>query len=605
MIFTENFEAKAESAESKPEKAEGVESAESSGPKLGFVPLNEVFGYIVKQLWLFPVGVIASIIVFFYIRKNQDSFFKKSFYVAAPILIAIIILYIYYAPKPRSHYFLSVLFGDKPIVSDFKHKVGKTWPFLGSAVLTMNDNNYIFVGGGQGQDDALLLYNKETKKFDNVIKDYNISSKEATFSAVSIDINGDGLNDLIVGRSDGVTLYKQTDNKTFKKIKILGKKDKVPLALSVSDYNLDGRADIYVSYDTLQKNYRGSVFNDPSHNRQNILLKNKSSSANDISFVDVTKKTKSGGKHNTFTSAFVDFNNDNYPDLIVSNDNAEIEILENKGGKEFKTTHPHNLKGNWMGIGVGDVDQDGIQDVFLTNLGEDIDRDKLSKGDIRPDQKQAFAHVLLQNDGNFKFLDIIKKSGTEEMSKGFGWGSLLVDLNNDSLIDIIFGENFMLNPSHWLFGGVGRQFNQTKDGKFKRKFQYNNKGFGQTPMHVDIDRDGIKDVIWINMGGNVRAYLNKNEENNNYINVMLPETTEFLNAKVVLETTSGKKFYKEMIQGGPGFGGDSQTGMIAFGLGKKLVPKEIRVHTIKGKKYSVKGPKINSTLLLKELRREK
>ena len=73
----------------------------------------------------------------------------------------------------------------------------------------------------------------------------------------------------------------------------------------------------------------------------------------------------------------------------------------------------------------------------------------------------------------------------------------------------------------------------------------------------------------------------------------------------MLETTKGKKFYKELIIGGLGFGGDGESGMINFGLGKDLVPAEIRVHLLNGKMYSVKNPKINSTLILKQLNRVK
>jgi len=341
---TEGAESKAEGAES---KAEGAESAEGSGQKIGFLPVKEVAKYIVKQLWPVLVAIGVSVLVFFVIRKWRMKIWKKLVWISVPVLLSLLYLYFTYMPKPRSYYFLSVLFGDKPIKSDFSHKAsGKGWPYSGSSVLVMNDNNYIFIGGGDQQDDVLLLYNTETKKFDNVISEYNISDKSATYSAVSIDIDGDGLNDLVVGRENGVTLYKQTKGKKFKKIPILGKKDKVPLGLSISDFNKDGRPDIYVSYFTPKSKYRGTVFNDPSHSRTNVLLKNTSKGKKDLSFEDVTVKTKSGGKYNTFSSAWVDLNNDTYPDLVLANDSGEIEILKNKGGKGFETTMPHNFKWN-------------------------------------------------------------------------------------------------------------------------------------------------------------------------------------------------------------------------------------------------------------------
>ncbi len=47
---------------------------------------------------------------------------------------------------------------------------------------------------------------------------------------------------------------------------------KFPLALSISDYNKDNKPDIYVSYYINFNKYKGTVFNDPSHNRKNVLL---------------------------------------------------------------------------------------------------------------------------------------------------------------------------------------------------------------------------------------------------------------------------------------------------------------------------------------------
>lgn len=595
-------EGKAESAESVESKAEG--SAESSAEgRVGMFSVKDIIEYVIKQLWQFLLSLPIAFAIFFFIRNKNMKIWKKGILIISPVIISLIYLYYHYMAKPRSYYFLSIIFGEQPIKSDWKHTVGdKGWSFSGSAVLVMNGKNYIFVGNGEGNDDALLLYNPQTKKLDNVISKYNISDKSASYSAVSIDIDNDGLTDLIVGRDDGVTLYKQTKFGNFKKIKLTDKQDRVPLGLSISDYNVDGKTDLYISYFTKQDKYRGTVFNDSSHNRENVLLKNISKEGK-IEFTDVTAKLGAGGKYNTFTSAFIDINNDGFPDLVLSNDSGPIEVLENREGKGFNTTMPHNALGNYMGLGIGDIDQDGDLDLFLTNLGEDISRDKLSKGDVRSNQKQEFKHVLLKNNGDFKFVDIINKSGSKEMKKGFGWGGLLKDLNNDSRIDLLFAENFLLNPSHWLFGGVGRQFMQNKEGKFKRSFDYKNPNFGQSPMFLDLDKDGIKDIIWINMGGPILAYLNKSK--NNFVNVILPKNSLFLNAKIVLETMNGKKFYKELIIGGQGLGSDTESGMISFGLGKSLVPKMIRVYLLNGTEYSVKSPKINSTLLLKQLKLEK
>ena len=171
---------------------------------------------------------------------------------------------------------------------------------------------------------------------------------------------------------------------------------------------------------------------------------------------------------------------------------------------------------------------------------------------------------------NFKFVDVTEKQGVSK--KGFGWGAVIADINLDKNVDLIFAENIMLYPKHWVYPNP-KYYYENKNGRFERKIKYKNPHFGQTPLLADINKDGIKDVIWINMNGPAKAYINKNLENNNFINVKLPETSEFANSKVVLDT-GARKYYREIIQGGHGFGSD-QGNTVSFGLGKLNKLKEI------------------------------
>jgi len=572
-------------------------SAEAEGIQL--TPTT-IFNQVYKDLPELFIGLTLSIITLIWMWNQKKVWYKKLILVLLPLFVTHFYLKIKHAPQPKLHYFLSILGGDKPMDTGFKHKRKSGWPFSGSSVLSHGNDNLIFIGGGKGQNDSLLIYDNNRKQFLELIQKTNLSSPEATYSAVSFDMDNNGFDDLIIGRENGVYLYQNFGNLQFKKTKILSKasmKDKVPLALSVSDYNKDGKPDVYVSNFMPMTKYRGTVFNDPNHMRGNILLKNVTTNNNDIKFIDITADTGSGGKFNTFTSAFVDLNNDSWPDLVLSHDSGEIEVLKNKKGNYFTSTLPFNKKGNWMGIGTGDIDNDGDQDLFLTNIGDDIRRDSSTYGDIKPGQQQAFAHVLLRNDGNFKFVDVTKEKGIS--GKGFGWGAVMADLNLDKNTDILFAENTQLYANDWVYPKPGYYYEQTSDGKFVRKFKYKNPHFGQTPLVADINNDNIKDVVWINMNGPAKAYINRNLENNNFINVKLPETAEFANAKIVLDTGT-RKYYREIVQGGHGFGSD-QGNTVSFGLGKSNRVKEIRVYTTRGKQYKVNNPKINSTVVMKKV----
>jgi hypothetical protein len=287
----------------------------------------------------------------------------------------------------------------------------------------------------------------------------------------------------------------------------------------------------------------------------------------------------------------------------LSHDSGNIEILKNNKGSfehlDYTKLGNYNYFGNWMGIASGDYDNDGDQDLFLTNIGNDIPGSQMSLGDIKNDQNLIFKHVLLRNDGKFKFVEESKKKGIP--GDGFGWGALFADIDNDSNLDLLFSENVKiylsqllnLKPSHYY-----NNINKNIDSNIsKRKFDFNNHNYGQTPIITDINNDNIKDIIWINyMGPPIVAYLNKNKQNN-YIIVNLPKNHEFINSKIVLDTGS-KKLYYENIIGGLGLGSDSNDGLINFGLNNINMVRNIKIYTLSGKIYTINNPKINSIIKL-------
>ena len=103
--------------------------------------------------------------------------------------------------------------------------------------------------------------------------------------------------------------------------------------------------------------------------------------------------------------------------------------------------------------------------------------------------------------------------------------------------------------------------------------------------------------MWVNVKGPVQIFSNQDWKENNYLNVRLPSTPEFANARITLETQDGATFIRENIQGGVGFGSD-QSETHSFGLGKDMQPEKITVETIYGKKYVHDKPKINTTVFV-------
>lgn len=95
-----------------------------------------------------------------------------------------------------------------PVPSAFTHVWTKgTHPFTGAAVIDINgDGSFeIFVGGGEGQRDALLSYCNG--QLVNIEHGTGLSNDSATYGSTAIDMDADGDTDLLVARENGVYLY--------------------------------------------------------------------------------------------------------------------------------------------------------------------------------------------------------------------------------------------------------------------------------------------------------------------------------------------------------------------------------------------------------------
>ena len=497
-------------------------------------------------------------------------------------------------------YILSITTIKKPLIKApyFNRKftgMKNSFPFVAAIAIDINNDGKesLFIGGGENQDDMLL--DVVDGKLVNIIKGTGLSSMFPTYGGISIDLDNDRYSDLIVAREDGVTLYMNNKNGTFRSKKLMNSaEDTVPIAVAAADFNKDGIVDLYISNfikSGLLKNYQ---FNNPEHSKPNVLLQGVGNG----NYMDVTAKQGVAGLSNTFTSVFADLNNDTHPDLVVANDAGEIDIYENKKGQFVKRKIDAGY-GFWMGIGVGDYDNDGDLDLFLSNVS-DYSPHSMTKGTpetgLQPHQRANNNHIILRNDGNFKFVDVTDTYLKNKL--GFGWSGVFEDIDLDGKLDLLFGVNYMKHPYHKYIKHVQPvMMNQGKNKPFKQNYQYSDTGFGHTPMLIDLDNDNIKDVVWVNIMGPLKIYSNKNYKQNNFINVKLPSTVKYTNAKIYVTMDNGQVLMRENIQGGIGFGGD-QSNIHTFGLGKHKV-KNVVVRTIYGKTHTLLNPKTNSTVVLK------
>jgi len=273
----------------------------------------------------------------------------------------------------------------------------------------------IFVGGGNGQEDVLLSYDGE--KFINVIDGTGLSSIETTFGAISLDVNDDGWQDMIISRMNKLYLYLNYEGVFDREeIPINLEENSIIFSVAPGDINKDGFVDLYVSTFITTNFFSSATYNDPLHGKKNILLLNNG----DNTFTDITEESGTGIKQNTFSSIFVDLDGDGFQDLVVSLNTDRFRVYRNLGNLKFESTEFLTGYGAWMGVSVGDIDNDGDQDLFLSNMGN-FAPNFLIIGDLRDDQILDTDWALLRNDGGMKFSRVDKEKGLDNLE--FAWGS--------------------------------------------------------------------------------------------------------------------------------------------------------------------------------------
>ncbi len=279
-----------------------------------------------------------------------------------------------------------------------------------------------------------------TGKFTNVTDQVGLPRKNlgGVRAAAWVDLDGDGWEDLIldarVYRNVGGGKFEDyTDHCTLK----------LPLNCSgilVADYDRDGKLDLYLTR-TGPPGNMSWLEGQSSEAKGNLLYRN----LGDWKFEDATKKSGTrGGYRSTFTAAWLDVNDDGWPDLYVPNEFGNGVLLVNNQDGTFKhhllADHPADF--GTMGLAVGDIDNDGRIDIYCANMYSKAGTRVI--GNMKPDayppkvmeklRRLVAGSQLHLNKGDLKFQQV----GEEKQLASVGWayGAALADLDGDGFLDV-------------------------------------------------------------------------------------------------------------------------------------------------------------------------
>jgi len=226
------------------------------------------------------------------------------------------------------------------------------------------------------------------------------------------------------------------------------------------DYNQDGLMDLYFVQSAATDAYKAP------HPLRSALYRNNGNGT----FTDVTEKAGVGGEgHYGQGVAVGDFDNDGYPDLYVTGYGRAILYHNNGDGTFTDVTAKAGVadEGNWStSAGWFDYDRDGWLDLLVTNYIDWSPKNNLWCGDRKPGYRsycnpgnyRGLKTKLYHNNHDGTFTDVSDSSGVGK-PESKGMGVVLADFNNDGWPDIAIANdtwpNFLfLNKRNGTFQDV-------------------------------------------------------------------------------------------------------------------------------------------------------
>jgi enediyne biosynthesis protein E4 len=221
------------------------------------------------------------------------------------------------------------------------------------------------------------------------------------------------------------------------------------------DYDQDGYIDLYVTSGTWKEGI--SSGEKPDKMPENHLYHNKGNGT----YEDVTKKAGVGGPWYSMGVTVGDYNNDGYPDLYLSNYGTNTLYKNNGNGTFTDVTKRAKVGGAENEFSVGavwfDYDNDSFLDLYVGNY---LNFDPKYKYYYAPDgfpgplAYDAQPDILYHNNGDGTFEDVTTKMGIIDVD-GRAMGVGAADYDDDGFVDVYVANDHSMNYLWHNNGGKG------------------------------------------------------------------------------------------------------------------------------------------------------
>jgi len=292
-----------------------------------------------------------------------------------------------------------------------------------------------------------------------------------------------------------------------------------------------------------------------------------------------------------FQSRFADMDNDGWPDLLLSADFHTSRYYRNNGNGTFADLTATNGTGqdqNGMGQCVGDFNHTGRLDWYVTSIYLD-----------NPQPLSGEGNKLYLNQGDNQFVEAAQFCGVDD--GGWGWGTVAIDFDHDTWLDIAEINGRPLNAEHsneQIYLWMNNTDGTFTEGALAAGMTF--LGEGKSLSYLDYDRDGRMDLAMTFNDSLNKLYRNSTPAGN-WLHVMFDTSANprlapnGLNSRVEVVIDGQTRIFE--VDGGPNFLGTSEI-CAHFGVGRATSIDELRIRWPRGYVTTLTDVAVNQHLVI-------
>lgn len=454
-----------------------------------------------------------------------------------------------------------------------------------------------------------LYRNLGQGRFEDATLEVGVGSTRYGMGCAAADYDNDGDQDLFVSNFGPDVLYRNDGGRFADVTARAGVGDSLwSSSCAFADVDNDGLLDLYVAnyHNFSYQNHKlcaegGSglqLYCGPESfdGVRDFLYHNNG----DGTFKDITAQA---GLLNTTGKelgvVFGDVDRDGDQDLYLANDKTANLLYLNDGRGNFEENAllagvAYNGDGKvsaGMGVDMGDHNQDGWLDLFVTNF-------------------QWETNTLYHNNGDGTFVDHTYEANLGKDSLPYlSWGTRIFDFDNDGDRDIFVASGHLESDVERYENATFRQLNQlfVNGGDHRFELERRIEGTGLAIKKVsrgaafgDYDDDGDVDILVANCADTPDLLRNDGGNENNWLRVRLQGTRSNRDGiGAIVEVYSGGLYQMDLVRSGASFLSQSDL-RLSFGLGGRAAAERVKVTWPSGLVEEVKNVPANRDLTLVE-----